>query len=217
MHEAVMEPRGSVTRLLDQLRSDNPAVRDAAARQVWDRYSRRLLELARQRLDPRLRRREDEQDVVQSMYKSFCLRQHRGEFVLDSRDDLWQVLATITIRKSQNAARRHAQQCRDYHREQPSADAEDGPLPQWALEHMEGAEPTPEDAAVLNEEVERRLQVLPEDLRQVALWKLEGYSSEEIAGPGRLDCVPRTVQRKVERIRRIWQSSAELTDDPNTE
>jgi hypothetical protein len=34
--------------------------------------------------------------------------------------------------------------------------------------------------------------------------KVEGYTNEEIAG-GRLDCVPRTVERKVRRIRLLWQ------------
>jgi DNA-directed RNA polymerase specialized sigma24 family protein len=41
------------------------------------------------------------------------------------------------------------------------------------------------------------------ELRQIALWKVEGYTNEEIAA--RLDCVPRTVERKVGRIRLLWK------------
>ena len=41
------------------------------------------------------------------------------------------------------------------------------------------------------------------ELRQIALWKVEGYTNEEIAA--RLDCVPRTVERKVCRIRLLWK------------
>ena len=73
-----MVPDGSVTRMIHLIRSGDPAERDMAARLIWLRYFRELLELARSNLDRRIRRREDEEDVVQSMYKSFCLRQQRG-------------------------------------------------------------------------------------------------------------------------------------------
>jgi ECF sigma factor len=100
-----MERRGSVTGMLLGLRSDDPAVRDAAARQIWDRYFRDLLALARKNLDKRIRLRTDEEDVAQSMFKSFCLRQQRGEFDLAGRDELWKLLVTITLRKARNAAK----------------------------------------------------------------------------------------------------------------
>ena len=38
--------------------------------------------------------------------------------------------------------------------------------------------------------------------RQVALWKMEGLTNAEIAG--RLDVTPRTVERKLGRIRTLW-------------
>ena len=69
---------GSVTRLIGDLRSDDSAVRDLAARLIWQRYFHALLELARSNLDKRVRRRTDEEDVAQSMFKSFCLRQQKG-------------------------------------------------------------------------------------------------------------------------------------------
>ena len=39
-------------------------------------------------------------------------------------------------------------------------------------------------------------------LRAVALWKMEGYTHEEIAA--KLRCVRFTVDRKLKAIRRIW-------------
>ncbi len=39
-------------------------------------------------------------------------------------------------------------------------------------------------------------------LRQIAFWKLEGYTNEEIAE--KLECTLRTVERKLERIRAYW-------------
>jgi hypothetical protein len=88
-----MDLHGSVTKLTHDLRSDDPGVRNAAARQIWERYFRDLLTLARKNLDKRIRLRTDEEDVAQSMFKSFCLRQQRGEFDLAGRDDLWRLLA----------------------------------------------------------------------------------------------------------------------------
>ena len=50
------------------------------------------------------------------------------------------------------------------------------------------------------------IKKIPE-LRQIALWKVEGYTHEEIAA--RLDCVPRTIERKVSRIRLLWKHELE--------
>ena len=53
------------------------------------------------------------------------------------------------------------------------------------------------------EECCRLLERLGEaELRSIALWKLEGYTNEEIAA--KLDCVPRTIERKLHVIRRLW-------------
>ena len=44
-----------------------------------------------------------------------------------------------------------------------------------------------------------------DELRQVALWKMEGYTNDEIADrPG---CGPRTVTRKLNVIRKAWLAS----------
>ena len=53
------------------------------------------------------------------------------------------------------------------------------------------------------EEFRRLLESLGEDeLRSIALWKLEGYTNEEIAS--KLGCIRLTVQRKLRLIRDIW-------------
>ena len=196
---------GSVTRLINLLRSDDPAERDIAARLIWQRYFRELLKLARRNLDNRIRQREDEEDVLQSMYKSFCLRQQRGEFDLAGRDALWKLLVTITIRKARNTAKRQGRATRDVGREQTVPDSEEMRSPHWALEQMDAAGPSPAEAAVLNEALERRLEALADPaLRQIALWRLEGYTNHEIAE--RLDCTERSVERRLERIRSKWTS-----------
>jgi len=76
-----------------------------------------------------------------------------------------------------------------------------------AIDHVVGDEPTPEFAAQVAEEYDRLLAALGDDtLRRVAVWKMEGLTTDEIAG--RLDCSQRTVARKLEAIRVIWGSEA---------
>src|SRR5262249_17858970 len=142
---------GSVTRMIQLLRAGDAAERDLAARLIWRRYFRDLLELARNNLNKRIRRREDEEDVLQDMYKSFCLRQQRGEFDLAGRDALWNLLVTITLRKARNTARKHGRDRRDVAREQTMAGGDEAESAHWALEQLDAAGPSPAAAAVLNE------------------------------------------------------------------
>ena len=66
-----------------------------------------------------------------------------------------------------------------------------------------GAEPTPEFAAQVAEQYQRLLDLLGDDtLRQVAIWKMEGLTTDKVAE--RLDCSWRTVARKLDTIRIIW-------------
>jgi DNA-directed RNA polymerase specialized sigma24 family protein len=75
--------------------------------------------------------------------------------------------------------------------------------PEADVEQVIGREPTPEFAAQVAEEFRRLLDRLGDDtLRAVALAKLEGDTTEEIAA--RLGCVPRTVERKLRTIRELW-------------
>ena len=202
-----MAAHGSVTRLIIELRSDEPAVREVAARLVWGRYFQELLVLARNHLSARIRSREDEEDVLQSMYKSFCIRQRRGDFDLANRDELWNLLVRITLRKARNTANRHLQGKRDVRREDAEAADRPGEEPLGTiLDQIDSDGPTPAEAALLNEALERRFQMLKDpDLRQIALWKLEGYTNPEIAT--KLDCTVRTVERKLERIRTYWETA----------
>jgi RNA polymerase sigma factor (sigma-70 family) len=200
-----MSHEGSVTRLIQLIRSADPAEREVAARMIWQRYFHDLLELARRNLDRRVRRRADEEDVVQSMFRSFCLRQERAAYDVSGRDELWKLLVTITLTKARNTARHHRRGKRDVAREQAATigAGRDAECPIWALEEMDAADPTPVEAVVLNEALERRLAALGDaELRQVALWRLEGYTNKEISE--RLDCTERSVERRLERIRKVW-------------
>jgi DNA-directed RNA polymerase specialized sigma24 family protein len=66
-----------------------------------------------------------------------------------------------------------------------------------------GSEPTPEFAAQVADELSRLLGELRDDpLRQIALLRMEGYRNEEIAA--RINCSLRSVERKLDLIRKVW-------------
>ena len=50
----------------------------AAATEIFQRFARRLIGLARTRLDDRVRSKVDAEDVLQSVFRSFFVRQAVG-------------------------------------------------------------------------------------------------------------------------------------------
>jgi RNA polymerase sigma factor (sigma-70 family) len=196
---------GSVTLLIHQLRSADPGLREAAARCVWERYFARMLELARRHLSLQVRPRVDEEDVLQSVYASICRRHQRGEFALGDREDLWRLLVTVTLRKARNAVRHELQAKRDVRRERSglSVPAREGSDMAPLVEGVAELGPGPEQAVMLAQAFEERLGKLDEGLRRVALAKLEGYTNREIGRE--LGCTERSVERKLRRIREIWE------------
>ena len=72
------------------------------------------------------------------------------------------------------------------------------------IEQVIGDEPTPLLATVLAEDFRHLLDGLDDaQLKAIALAKLEGYDNQEIAA--RLGCALRTVERRLELIRRKWE------------
>jgi DNA-directed RNA polymerase specialized sigma24 family protein len=188
-----MSSEGSISRWLDQLRGKD----ELAAARLWEHYFQQLVELARAKLRGAPLRVADEEDVALSAFDSLCRGVETGRFpqLLD-RDSLWRLLVVITARKAAHLKRDAARQKRGGGAS-PAAGAEPD------LEQLLDAGPTPEFAAQMAEESGRLLDRLGDaELRSVALWKMEGYSNDEIAG--RLACGLRSVGRKLRIIRAIW-------------
>ena len=143
----------------------------------------------------------DGEDVALSVFDRLVRAVAAGRFPrLDNRDDLWQVLLVLTARKAATAARDEGREKRGGGRaaHRLAADGSDAP----GLD-VPGPDPDPAEAAALAEGLERLLADLGDDqLRQIAVWKLEGDSNEEVAG--RIGRAVATVERKLKRIREIW-------------
>jgi RNA polymerase sigma factor (sigma-70 family) len=199
-----MPSAGSVTTWIEQLRSGNRA----AAQQLWQRYFPRLVGLARRKLAGTPRRAADEEDVALSAFDSFCRGVEQGRFPqLGDRDDLWAMLVVITVRKAIDLKQHEGRQKRGGGQvggesvlDELLGD-EDG---EGGIGQVVGAEPTPELAAQVAEEFQRLLAKLGSDeLRSIAVWKLEGYTNAEIAA--QLDCAEVTVERRLNLIRSVWK------------
>jgi DNA-directed RNA polymerase specialized sigma24 family protein len=185
-----MSTPSSVTVWLGKLQAGDVA----GAQPLWQRYFARLVGLARKKLQGNKPRLGDEEDVALSAFHSFCRAAEEGRFPqLSDRKDLWQILVMLTARKAWALLKHEGRAKRGAGAPATTAD----------LEAIVGPEPSAEFAAQMAEEFQILLDNLEDDeLRQVALWKLEGWTNEEIAT--KLDCVLRTVERKLNVIRQIW-------------
>jgi RNA polymerase sigma-70 factor (ECF subfamily) len=179
----------------DYVAESNPGEGEAA-RAIFERFTRRLIGLARAQVDMRLRHKIDPEDVVQSAYKSFFLRYGEGALATEGWDGLWGLLTRITLRKCIDRVRYYKAECRDLAREAHTP--AEGAAP-W--QDAVGREPTPEEAAVLAETVERLLRELDENERPIVELSLQGYSTQEISA--QLGRAERSVRRLRERVR--WQ------------
>jgi DNA-directed RNA polymerase specialized sigma24 family protein len=193
----------SVTCWLRQLESGD---RDAA-RHLWERYYRELVELARARLGTTPRRTGDEEDVALSVLRCLFEGAARGHFTtLVNRHELWQLLATITGRKVIAHQRYLLKQKRGGGRVRGDSvlhgDNGNGSSP--GFDQLRGDAVTPEVLAITAEEYRRLMTLLDDEgLRQIAQCKLEGYTNAEIGK--RLGLTSRSIERKLRRIRHVWE------------
>ena len=202
-----MNPDATVTQWIHQLK----AGRSSAVQKLWEGYFERMVRLARHRLAEGPRAAADEEDVALSAFDSFCRGAQAGQFPqLVDRDALWPLLVAITSHKLIDLKRREGRQKRGGEWKRLGTDSDENSMA--ALDELVSREPTPQFACQMAEEFRRLLDVLADEtLRSIAVWRLEGHEITEIAT--RLKCVPRTVLRKLDRIRTIWSETTEQTGE----
>lgn len=165
---------------------------DEVANEFWGQYGDRLQGLAAKFLTSKLYRREGPEDVVQSVCRTFLRRARKGQFELPDRDSLWRLLCAITVTKVREKARYHGRQKRSFEQERPLDDSRVGIVPVGV------SEPTPAEKTEFTDELQRLLDTLDEEEREVVLLRIDGHTYPDIAK--KLGRSKRTVRRRMEEV-----------------
>jgi DNA-directed RNA polymerase specialized sigma24 family protein len=134
-------------------------------------------------------------------------RADQGKFPkLTGRDNLWPLLVVITSCKAADELQRarRIRRGRGEVRGESAFGDDKSTAGERGIEQVADTGPTRQFAVLMADVFERLLARLSDDaLRAVALWKMDGYSNDEIAAKLGRDL--RTVERKLKVIRSLWQ------------
>jgi DNA-directed RNA polymerase specialized sigma24 family protein len=190
----------SISKWIPQLQIGDPEASNELCRRHWDKVEA----AARRGLKGLPRRKADEEDVTIMVFEAFLRGVKEKRFKrLENRQDVWQILTMLTRRMTASifrdayAGKRGGGQVRDesaFERIDPNGSA--GPGIQDVADDRE------DDVDQWPLEIRESLGRLEDDqLRQIVLFKLEGYKNKEIAG--RMEISLRSVERKLGLIREI--------------
>ncbi|TWU66888.1 ECF-type sigma factor [Crateriforma conspicua] len=203
-----------ITAIIRSVEDGDP---DAAA-ELWSHCFPRLLNYCRGRLPEHMRRVLDEEDVALSAFKSFCLGAAGGAFGdIKGRDELWKLLFCIAGRKAQGYIRHQNRQKRGGGKVAGESifKSDDDSSVSPGIEQVADQTPCHVSKAHFVSDCETLFDMLDDQkLQMVAILRIEGYSVDEIAA--RMECSRRSVERRLNLIRRIWQSAFDDADPPES-
>lgn len=189
-------PDGSITHFFHKVRLGE----NVAAEALWLRYLPRLLGLAQRTLSGRCGTTTAPDDIVQSAFFSFWKRASVGDFgAWLNRNDIWNLLAVITVRKAHQTTRRALTLKRgggQVLNESESPEVNDRP---FRLEEAVAALPTDKFDLCCEE----YLLALDDETRAVVVLRLMGHTNREAADL--LNCAERTIERKLDLARKVWE------------
>ena len=187
---------------------------EEAVGKLWERYFQQLVRIAAKRLPTNLRRTGDEEDIALSAFHSFIAGVRRDQFPdLSGPDNLWGLLITLTSRKVHAHLRHQTRQKRgggSVRGESVFIDTS-GDGKSAGIGGVTGGAQTPDVHHELQEACDSLLDQLPdEQLRQIAVMRMDGFLVDEIAQ--RMELSKRAVERRLQLIRRTWTEASEETD-----
>jgi RNA polymerase sigma factor (sigma-70 family) len=193
-----------VTGIIQRVRTGD----EAAAQELWNRYSEQIVEVARRSLKDSSRRVQDEEDVAVIAFKSLLAGMTAGRFPeLDHRDQLWRLLVVITTRKAAAVIEKDHRQKRgggDVRGDSAVMSRENEGSVLGGFDQLESEKVQPDIATVMADQTQQLLASLPDETAQrIAALKIEGFTHQEIAD--KLDINTRTVERRLKQIRELWQ------------
>jgi DNA-directed RNA polymerase specialized sigma24 family protein len=186
---------GTITRIIRNLEGAERLRRDAAVRELWERffvdltvYARKRLKAMHAPLGP-----ADEEDAAARAFTKVCRGIERGQLKLANRVDLTKVLRSATAREVFTLRSRA---------KGPGGRSDDD----IALGQVVDRALPPDLLLLAFDACQRLLDLLEtDDLRQVAIWKLAGHTNAAIAA--KLGCSAATVERTLSHIRETWRQS----------
>jgi DNA-directed RNA polymerase specialized sigma24 family protein len=196
-----MSSAGSISCWIDEIKQGD----DQAAHALWDRCFPVLVNIARQKLRAIPRTAVDEEDVALSALDNFFRAVAKGRYPdLADREGLWRLLSRITQRKAIDLIRRHFTQKDGQGKVSCETDCNvELDAHGHGVGHFLDEAATEQVAAMLIDDCHQALAGLEDpELQDLALAKMEGYTNEEIAA--RQKCALRTVERRLQLIRKIW-------------
>jgi DNA-directed RNA polymerase specialized sigma24 family protein len=199
-------PSDDFVDLLERVRSGD----EKATEQLWRDYFQRLVRIAAKKLPANLRRVGDEEDIALSAFHSFIAGVRRDQFPdLSGPDNLWGLLITLTGRKVNAHLRHQTRQKRGgggVRGESVFLDP-DGDTRGGGIGGITGTDGSPQLLAELAEACDGLLEQLPdEQLRQIAVMRMDGYLVDEVAE--KLELSKRAVERRLQLIRQTWTEAA---------
>ena len=195
-------PTDSFDEVLRRLRAGD----EEAAAEIFRRFGNRLVGLARSRLDSQVRGKMDPEDVLQSVLRSFFVRQADGQFDLGDWDDLWSLLVRITVRKCGRRVAAFRAERRDVRREVRPDIAD--PTTRCGWEAM-AQDPSPEEVVCLTDMLESLMRGLNATQREILRLRLQGCTVPEISD--RVGRTERTVHRVLTLVReRLKRAEGDL-------
>jgi RNA polymerase sigma factor (sigma-70 family) len=182
-----MNEQASARELLERWQAGD----ESAAAELYDRFARQLLLFAGAHMGEKLRRRMAPDDIVQSAFRTFFRRIDQWHLQADRPAAIWHLLVRITLNKIRSKGEFHAAQQRSVDVEVPISN-DDFDL------RLVAREPTPDEAAIFAEELDRTFAGLDESQAQTLKLAIQGFTPSEIAS--RVGCSRWTVRRTLDRI-----------------
>ena len=173
--------------LINRIRSGE----QEAATQLYLKYAARLQSWASSKTSSAFASRFDEEDVVQSVFRTFFRRVNEGLYNVPPGDELWQLLLVIALNKIRKLANHHRALKRDVGKTQGSDVLE--------LAARQGMSIDDTSLQILRIVLDELFIGMTNTQQEVVQLRIEGYKTDDIAQ--RTGRSSRTVERVLREFR----------------